>query len=76
MEGLGHEVIVADPNFAPMYATCTRKVKTDRTRPSAGRAPSPAGCVVEDPTDYGNLRIATLKDPEGNLVQLLEPLKT
>ena len=31
---------------------------------------------VEDPTDYGNLRIATLKDPEGNLVQLLEPPKT
>ena len=27
---------------------------------------------VEDPTDYGNLRIATLKDPEGNLIQLLE----
>jgi transposase len=30
LEGLGHEVIVADPNFAPMYATRTRKVKTDR----------------------------------------------
>src|SRR3990172_4381519 len=29
LEGLGHEVIVADPNFAPMYATRTRKVKTD-----------------------------------------------
>jgi transposase len=29
-EGLGHEVIVAAPNFAPMYATRTRKVKTDR----------------------------------------------
>jgi len=28
---------------------------------------------VEDPTDYGQLRIATLKDPEGNLVQLLQP---
>jgi len=28
---------------------------------------------VEDPTDYGTLRIATLKDPEGNLVQLLQP---
>jgi predicted enzyme related to lactoylglutathione lyase len=28
---------------------------------------------VEDPTDYGNLRIATLKDPEGNLLQLLQP---
>ena len=24
------KVIVADPNFAPMYATRTRKVKTDR----------------------------------------------
>jgi hypothetical protein len=30
---------------------------------------------VEDPTDYGTLRIATLKDPEGNLVQLLQPLR-
>jgi len=30
VEGLGHEVIVADPNFAPMYATRARKVKTDR----------------------------------------------
>ena len=27
---------------------------------------------VEDPKDYGNLWIATLKDPEGNLVQLLQ----
>ena len=30
---------------------------------------------VEDPTDYGALRIATLKDPEGNLLQLLQPLR-
>src|SRR5262249_23333054 len=30
LEALGHEGIVADPNFAPMYATRTRKVKTDR----------------------------------------------
>src|SRR5262245_61848347 len=30
---------------------------------------------VEDPTDYGQFRIATLKDPEGNLVQLLQPLR-
>jgi len=30
LEGLGHEVIVADPNFAPMYATRQRKAKTDR----------------------------------------------
>ena len=30
LESLGHEVIVADPNFAPMYATRTRRTKTDR----------------------------------------------
>lgn len=30
LEELGHEVVVADPNFAPMYASRTRKVKTDR----------------------------------------------
>jgi predicted lactoylglutathione lyase len=27
---------------------------------------------VEDPKDYGNLWLATLKDPEGNLIQLLQ----
>jgi transposase len=30
LERLGHEVIVADPTFAPMYATRTRTIKTDR----------------------------------------------
>ena len=30
LEDLGHEVIVADPNYAPMYATRSRRVKTDR----------------------------------------------
>lgn len=30
IEELGHEVIVADPNFAPMYSTRSRKVKTDK----------------------------------------------
>src|SRR5918992_5837987 len=29
-ESLGHEVIVADPNFAPMYATRDRRIKTDK----------------------------------------------
>lgn len=28
---------------------------------------------LEDPTDYGNLWIATLKDPEGHLVQRFKP---
>src|SRR5262245_53410180 len=30
LEGAGHEVVVADPNFAPMYGDRQRKVKTDR----------------------------------------------
>ncbi len=30
LETLGHEVVVADPNFAPMYATRSRRVKTDK----------------------------------------------
>jgi transposase len=30
LEALGHEVIVADPNFAPMYATRSRRSKTDK----------------------------------------------
>ena len=31
---------------------------------------------VEDPTDYDTVSIATLKDPEGNLVQLLQQRPT
>lgn len=30
LEGLGHEVVVADPNYAPMYAKRNRRVKTDQ----------------------------------------------
>jgi hypothetical protein len=30
LESLGHEVIVADPNYTAMYATRSRRVKTDR----------------------------------------------
>jgi transposase len=30
LEAAGHAVIVADPNFAPMYGEIRRKVKTDR----------------------------------------------
>jgi transposase len=30
LESLGHEVIVADPNYAPMYAHRGRRIKTDR----------------------------------------------
>jgi len=30
LEAAGHQVIVADPNYAPMYGELTRRVKTDR----------------------------------------------
>lgn len=30
LEALGHEVIVADPNYAPMYAQRSRRTKTDK----------------------------------------------
>jgi transposase len=30
LEALGHDVIVADPNYAPMYGSRSRKVKTDK----------------------------------------------
>ena len=30
LDQLGHEVIVADPNFLPMYGTRRRRIKTDR----------------------------------------------
>jgi transposase len=45
LEGLGHEVVVADPNFAPMYATRTRKVKTDR-RDARALQRDPTSCIV------------------------------
>ena len=54
-----------------MVGLATDDVRTDWTRLKAAGVE-----FVEDPTEYGTLRIATLKDPEGNLVQLLEPLKT
>jgi transposase len=30
LEVLGHEVVVADPNYAPMYGERTRRIKTDK----------------------------------------------
>jgi len=60
----------ADP-ARHMVGLTTDDVRTDWKRLKADGVE-----FVEDPTDYGTLRIATLKDPEGNLVQLLQPLKT
>jgi len=30
LEGLGHVVVVADPNFTPMYSQADKRIKTDR----------------------------------------------
>jgi predicted enzyme related to lactoylglutathione lyase len=45
---------------------------TDDVRSDWKRLKDAGVQFVEDPTDYNNVRIATLKDPEGNLVQLLQ----
>lgn len=66
--------LVTSVNTIP--AQDTLGLATDDVRTDWRRLKAAGVEFVEDPTDYGNLRIATLTDPEGNLVQLLEPLKT
>jgi len=46
LEGLGHEVIVADPGFAPMYGMRRRRVKTDVPDARALRSRNPAALAV------------------------------
>ena len=66
LKALSHQVIVANPNFAPMYATRTRKIKTDRRDARAGRGLS-AGGVPLGPSPLGRdptsciLRLTTLR---------------
>jgi transposase len=43
LESLGHQVVVADPNFAPMYAQRSRRIKTDRRDAHALAQASRAG---------------------------------
>ena len=45
VEGLGHEAVVADPNFAPRYATRTRYISLIRAllRQHGYRVPSGSG---------------------------------
>src|ERR687891_1133994 len=51
LEALGHEVIVADPNYAPMYGHRTRRIKTDRRDVAgpAGACQQGTECVVHRP---------------------------
>jgi predicted enzyme related to lactoylglutathione lyase len=84
-------VVLGDPGTTPTLALGTHSEvhgrNTDPARHMVGLATDDvdtdwkrlkaAGVeFVEDPTDYGTLRIATLKDPEGNLLQLLQPLRS
>src|SRR5262245_55362549 len=44
LETLGHEVIVADPTFAPMYSERSRRIKTDRRDVAALLEACQRGC--------------------------------
>jgi predicted enzyme related to lactoylglutathione lyase len=68
--GLGTHSGVRGRNADParhMVGLTTNDITTDWERLKAAGVE-----FIEDPTDYGNLMIATLKDPEGNLVQLFQ----
>jgi predicted enzyme related to lactoylglutathione lyase len=69
---LGTHSEVRGPNADParhMVGLGTDDVDADWKRLEAAGVE-----FVERPTDYGRLRIATLRDPEGNLIQLLQPI--
>jgi predicted enzyme related to lactoylglutathione lyase len=69
--GLGTHSEVHGPNLDPcrhMVALSTDNLEADWKRLKEAGVE-----FVEDPTAYGDdMSIATLKDPEGNLVQLFE----
>src|SRR5262245_34370136 len=66
LKQLGHDVIVADPNFAPRYATRQRKVKTDRRGPAPwprhacwARTGRPTACPTPSATSAAGSPYAT-----------------
>jgi transposase len=61
LEELGHEVIVADPNFALMYATRSRRIKTDRRDAQA----------LADACQHGHYRAAHRTSPQQRAVRSL-----
>jgi predicted enzyme related to lactoylglutathione lyase len=70
--GLGTHSEVRGPNADParhMVGLATDDINADWKRLKAAGVK-----FIEDPTDYGILRIATLADPDGNLVQLFQPV--
>jgi transposase len=59
LESLGHEVIVADPNYGAMYARRSRRVKTDRRDAAA----------LADACQHGNYRPAHRRSARQREVQ-------
>jgi len=68
--GLGSHSDVRGRNADP--ARHLVGLATDDLRADWKRLQAAGVEFVEDPTDYDTVSIATLKDPEGNLVQLLQ----
>jgi predicted enzyme related to lactoylglutathione lyase len=67
--GLGRHSEVRGRNTDPvrhMVGLTTYDITTDRQRLNGA-----GGEFAENPRDFGQLRIATPKDPEGNRIQLL-----
>jgi predicted enzyme related to lactoylglutathione lyase len=72
--GLGTHSDVRGRNLDParhMIGLATDDLAGDWTRLKAAGVE-----FVEDPTDYDTVSIATLRDPEGNLIQLLQQRPT
>jgi catechol 2,3-dioxygenase-like lactoylglutathione lyase family enzyme len=82
-------VVLGDPGTAPMLPLGTHSEVRGRNADPARHMVGPGHRrrgrrleasegrrrrVCRGSTDYGTFRIATLKDPEGNLIQLLQPL--
>jgi transposase len=57
LESLGHEVIVSDPNVAPMYATRSRRTTTDKQA---------VEMILHQPEQRRRLRTPGLVDAEGH----------
>lgn len=59
LEQMGHEVVVADPNYAPMYGHRSRRIKTDRRDVAA----------LADACRQGTYRVAHRRSSQQHLVR-------
>ena len=59
LEDMGHEVIVADPNYAPMYGHRSRRIKTDRRDVAA----------LTEACQHGTYRVAHRRSAKQHAVQ-------